>query len=603
MRVAALIALGFAACAPCDDGTVQVTVTLPDFALAADHFEVGVGLGVHLRSTQLHIAHSPGQRTGTFAVPIASYRPGEEVTLYVEAWSQGTLLLDSWKSLTLPPGCGTLAMDLGTTELDEPIEGNVRNKVDLLFMIDNSPSVAPQQNELKARFPQLIKILEDFGKAKPAWYHIGVVTSDLGAGQFNLGGGQCHPDGLGGKLQALGQAADPTCVAPTRNLNFIDYNQLIRYASGNADSNLPAGQDLATSFGCMASVGQMGCGFEHPLESVYRALHDPPPENHDFLRDDASLFVVWLTDEDDCSAPPDTDLFDPTKVAEYGALLSYRCTQYGIWCGTPPMPLPYGDTMGTVSPCSSWPPEDGGKLIDINRYIDFFSKPASEGGVKRDPADVTLVGITGPSSAGVSVKLVNTSLNGTACPQPIDGKTCAVWLQPSCIAPQNTQFTGDPAVRINQVIGAMPTANQQLTSICDTTYQSALEGLGQKIISKLGSGCINWPFADPKQPTCTVEDVTATQDGYSTVVAIRACTQSGGATPCWKLDSKPVCGGSITVGCCNPVCAADGAPGQHFGVAIDRGPGGQPPPNSSPRVRCTTLTTPSGTPFTCGSPL
>src|SRR5262252_3326218 len=53
---------------------------------------------------------------------------------------------------------------------------NAKNKVDLIFMIDNSPSMAPKQMELKARFPQLIQILEQFGATTPADYHIGVVT-------------------------------------------------------------------------------------------------------------------------------------------------------------------------------------------------------------------------------------------------------------------------------------------------------------------------------------------------------------------------------------------------------------------------------------------
>src|SRR5438309_2310460 len=138
-----------------------------------------------------------------------------------------------------------------TQETDVRVEQNIKNKVDIIFAIDNSPSMSPKQAELKARFPELIKILDNFGKGNPAWYHIGVVTSDLGAGQFNLGGGQCHPGGDGGKLQALGAGHDPSCAAPTGGLNFIDYNQLSKDASGNPMSNLPAGQDLATTFGCM----------------------------------------------------------------------------------------------------------------------------------------------------------------------------------------------------------------------------------------------------------------------------------------------------------------------------------------------------------------
>src|SRR3954471_3486539 len=66
-------------------------------------------------------------------------------------------------------------------------------QVDLLFLIDNSNSMDKKQTELKARFPQLIAKLDQLQADKPASYHIGVVTSDLGAA------GACSSDD-GGKL-------------------------------------------------------------------------------------------------------------------------------------------------------------------------------------------------------------------------------------------------------------------------------------------------------------------------------------------------------------------------------------------------------------------
>ena len=139
-------------------------------------------------------------------------------------------------------------------------------------MVDNSPGTS-EQPELMARFPQLIKQLDDAAaQGHPAWYHIGVVTSDLGAGQFILGGGQCRPGGDGGKLQRKGKAAIVSCgeLGPDTSsnmiANYIDYDQI------HNKNNLPGGQDLPTTFNCMASVGQMGCGFEAPIESVYDAL-------------------------------------------------------------------------------------------------------------------------------------------------------------------------------------------------------------------------------------------------------------------------------------------------------------------------------------------
>ena len=57
----------------------------------------------------------------------------------------------------------------------------------------------------------------------------------------------------------------------------------------------------------MTSFGDVGCGFQQPLEATYLALHGDVPENAGFLRDDALLVVVYIVDKDDCSVP-DTDL-------------------------------------------------------------------------------------------------------------------------------------------------------------------------------------------------------------------------------------------------------------------------------------------------------
>jgi hypothetical protein len=513
-------------------------------------------------------------------------------------------------------------------ETNVKISENVKNKVDILFMIDNSPSMSPKQNELKARFPELIKVLQDFGKANPAWYHIGVITSDLGAGQYTLGGGQCHPGGDGGQLQALGKAADTTCKPPGGGLNFIDYNQLA------GTDNLPAGQDLPTTFGCMASVGDTGCGFEQQLEAVYKALHDTPAANQGFLRPDALLTVVWVTDEDDdCSIPPDSDLFDPAQNGVppmgYGALLSYRGTNFGVECNYMGMDqlMPYADSGGQLMGChgapnptgnsKGQPPAGQGKCYDTSRYINFLSKPSAQGGVKVDPNDVILVGIIGPTTPYESI-LANPSPMPPGpyvqCPGPVDGMKCAVVLQHSCIAPQNTQFFGDPAVRITEVINS--SANQQLTSICDTSYQAALQSLGQLIVSKIGAGCITSPFADPNNPDCIVEDVTANADGSTTITELPKC--SGSNYPCWSLDPKPICGtGGVTTGCCDAttttppwptpgVCVNAGDPGQHFGVTINRN-GGMIPANTNARVACSTVAVPkdpaTGMLPMCGAPL
>jgi hypothetical protein len=471
--------------------------------------------------------------------------------------------------------------------------------VDILVMADNSPGTSPKIAELKARFPALVKVLDDYGQVNPVHYHIGVVTSDLGAGQFTLGGGQCHPGGDGGQLQALGGAHDPTCQPPTGGLNFIDYNQL------DGTNNLPAGQDLATTFSCMASVGDKGCGFEAPLESVYQALKNPPPANQGFLRVGAQLVVLWVTDEDDCSADPNTDLFDPAQTANYGALLSYRCTQYGIACGHPPMLPPYGSSNGPLMDCHGATAAEGGKLFEVSRYTDLFTRPSSMGGVKTDPSMVILAAIVADTGDVETLQVdPNPQPPGPyqTCPGPVDGKTCAAVLQHSCIAAQNTQFFGDPAVRITDVVSAAK--NHQLTSICDTSYLAALQGLGQQIIANVPGSCLG-PLVDPRHPDCLVEDVIEKSDGSSMAISLPACAANGNAAPCWSVTSSPVCDPNTPVaGCCPAVCAVNGDPGQHFAITIARAM--QPSPTTVTRYSCRTQLRPIDSieqPPVCGPPL
>lgn len=448
--------------------------------------------------------------------------------------------------------------------------GSRSDKVDLLFLVDNSPSMAPKQARLRDRFYELIRAFEDFrGQGRPGHYHIGVVTSDLGAGPFAIGGGACRPGGDGGRLQALGAAAPVGCRAPEGGVAFIDYDQI------RGSDNLPAGQDLFATFGCMAQVGDRGCGFEHALEAVYRALKEPPPENAGFLRADAVLAVVLLTDEDDCSAPPDTDLFDPAREADFGPLLSYRCTQFGLTCAGQAPPL--GASPGALPDCVPAANPGGagpGKLYDVSRYVDFFRRPAAMGGVKANPADAFVFALAAPPSP-VQVVLgnPNPSVPGALepCTGPFDGRTCAALLQHACASPSEELF-GDPAVRIAAV--ASSTLPRQ-ASICDSSYQPAMQTLASSIFSYMsGNGCVPGPMPDPGDPRCVVEDQLP--DGSN--VRVPACVQ--GDMPCWRLEPMASCA---------PVYNPRTKKIEQLRLAVDRG-GAATPDGVITRARCVIVT-------------
>src|SRR5690606_24408569 len=61
--------------------------------------------------------------------------------------------------------------------------------------------------------------------------------------------------------------------------------------------------NLTDAFSCVASVGAEGPGLEMPLEAARLAIGPRVADgsNDGFLRDDALLAVIVLTDENDCS--------------------------------------------------------------------------------------------------------------------------------------------------------------------------------------------------------------------------------------------------------------------------------------------------------------
>ena len=98
------------------------------------------------------------------------------------------------------------------------------------------------------------------------------------------------------------------------------------------------------------------------------------PENEGFLRPDALLAVVVVTDEDDCSAPSDTELFDPSQhmlESPLGPITSYRCFEFGVLCqGVGP-----GRVPGPREDCvpGSFDPDPRHQLVPIEDFVTAFS--------------------------------------------------------------------------------------------------------------------------------------------------------------------------------------------------------------------------------------
>ena len=487
-----------------------------------------------------------------------------------------------------------------TVSQDTPIRvsQNVQNQVDILFMVDNSPSMEAMQAELVAKFPQFLQVFgtlahpTDGSMPQYADLHIGVVTSDYGAGNVDGSGCQRSPGGQRGLLQGKGAAADASCGAP-EGAAYIQY----AFGASGDTCNLAGGcseNTLGRQFTCMASVGAAGCGFEHQLESVYAALRSKDAINAGFLRPEALLAVVFVTNEDDGSAPPDTDIFDPKKLDSYGAYTTYRQTRFGVACGTPPSLAPYASSMGLLAGCEAAPDTMTsmiGREWDVKRYVDLFTLPPSAGGIKADPTnDVILVSIDAPTSS-VETILATVGTGGGKQPSPAYvpcaalGPQCVVALQHSCQNQASPAFFGDPPVRLDTVIGAAHL--HQHADICGTDpsktpdYSQALQKVAGLISSSLRPGCVPAPLTNVDDPDCVVEDITTSNDGTQTQVSIPGCLTAGGTFPCWRAVVTPSC--------------APPASPQSISIAIDRN-GVPAQPMTSARVECSTKACPADDP-------
>ena len=412
-----------------------------------------------------------------------------------------------------------------------PVE--INRNVDILFVIDNSLSMEEEQDELADNFPRFIEVLEGIEGGLPN-VHIGVVSTDVGAGQIVPGAG-CTQIGDDGGLQAVARGS---CQAPgDRFIEDIadpdDPDVRIR----NYD---PAVASLEDTFSCIARLGTLGCGFEAPLESMYRALKDEKGLNTGFLRDDAFLAVVFITDEDDCSFANSKMFDDPRGTLDdpLGPLSSFRCFEFGVQCSQVADPRAPG-TRRNCQPRKEAPSQDGEPpfMRDVDFYVDFLKNELG-----KNPADIIVAGIIGDAEP-VTVEFIAGDVN-----DPRD----RVELAPSCTVegtgggPPRTAAA--PAVRLEYFLDQFPQRHTS-TTICNDDLSSALTLIANLLAEVIGNACMKGDIDTDKetpgiQEECTVSDVQNPDTIFQQETLIRKCTTGPPgpeeALPCWYLEDDPV---------------------------------------------------------------
>jgi hypothetical protein len=181
------------------------------------------------------------------------------------------------------------------------------SNVDLLFVIDDSGSMTAFQEPALDSFLGFIQALQVELAGTVDSYHVGVITSDAYTGNA------------------------PGCT---------DIGHLVTQTSGFGSSNqvctpfqdgyrfLTEQDDMAVSFPCIALVGSSGSPIEQPVTATIAALDPgnagPGDCNEGFLRDDAILVIVILTDD----PPYDPDFDDAHPLTDtsgwYDAILQAK---------------------------------------------------------------------------------------------------------------------------------------------------------------------------------------------------------------------------------------------------------------------------------------
>lgn len=382
------------------------------------------------------------------------------------------------------------------------------DKVDLLFMIDDSSSMQDKQHALRVQMPHLMQVLtsgdrdgdgvQDFPPPKDM--HIGVVTSDMGLVGVD-GIEQCSGFGDDGIFQHQNHAG----AANSADVQGCQasYPTFLSFMAG---VNQP--DQTARDFACIANVGTGGCGLEQPLESVLKALWPSTDnrvtfltdasgmdalghgdtDNLGFLRNDPTqglslIAIVLLTDEDDGSISDPSKYLPPTELAANDPLAAE------------PLNLRQG-----LNPDSLYP---------IMRYVNGLKalRPGNENlviaaaitGVPMDltdPSAQSKIDFNDPTQRNnfYTTLLADPRMQEVQPPAPpggVPGPQHVDWT-PVCVSSTGA-YKAVPGRRVVQFIQGFA-ENGAVYSICADDYAPAIDGIIAIIATKLGAVCLPRPL-------------------------------------------------------------------------------------------------------------
>jgi len=387
--------------------------------------------------------------------------------------------------------------------------------LDVLFVIDNSASTADKQTVFAENLPALVAAFDQFPGGRPN-LHVGVIDStvDLGSADPGCPSPNFTDDGrfqTTPHVAGFGSGSDfQPCMPPEGNF-FSD----IANPDGTRSTNYAGTLDQALA--CVAPIGANGCGFESPLLAIARALDGRYSENAGFLRPDADLAIVILTDEDDASIVDPSLLHGAVSDFPYQPMVAYDCDR----------PITAGSGSATYTDCK---PHPSGYLLDLDTLYTALAKI-------KDPSQTSISLIAGDPET--------TIMTGAL---PLNGQFQDPALLPSCSATINGDpAIGRPAIRL-KAFADRYAPRSSFASVCQPDYTQALVAAEGTMTSMMSSPCIdgNVDTSDTDatnpglQPACTVVDQFDFGQPDQSTLTLPACPMLGatlpdpnGPRPCW----------------------------------------------------------------------
>ncbi len=405
-----------------------------------------------------------------------------------------------------------------TTVVWDPQEVEISAEADILFVIDNSGSMAGEQRQLAESFKVFTSKLEEkFGDK----YHIAIVTT----GMESPGCPWCsdvytssctNPTGESGRFQ------DRVCKNVGTDTN-PDYQ--CRTGSGClvvTGDNKSCFYDPVSQEGTVF-VGVKGCGFERGLAPMRVALEELAGNyNAGFLRDDAMLVVVVISDEEDCGEVG--DVYELSS--DGGNVCNYAAKGIG----------PEGESVHLHDP-----QQRPYKLTPVEEYYDFLVNEVKGGdaGMVKFAAIVGVTDVHDPSTTTIEYELNE------------KGRWDVV---PACRTPgcEGIYCEADPGTRYIQLAHLFG-SNGRVDTICQDDFSKTMQELGEWVSCplefKLGFMPLDPDLANilingneiPRY-TCSIEDREVPCEGEGAACpAGSECVETWVYCPRGDLDPRPEC--------------------------------------------------------------